>query len=213
MKLVNKRIDSIVYYDEARDLYIKQYTAYPWYTKKGIRTLLGIIRTPGQHALHMHKMLNRIGIACAEIVDVSDYEVVTKSIYATGLDVYRKSHGKDALRADFLALLATLLKAGIVHRDCHENNFLYDGEKIYLIDVDALDDSPLRFLPKQKLLYYMWRSLGRDYAFCKDIMAEWPERSLLRKIMDTIYTVRSFFLRLLGKGNKEEQDFVKNMGL
>lgn len=213
MKLIHKRVDSIVYYDELHDLYVKQYTAYPWYSKKGIRMLLGIMRTPGQHALHMHKVLKSNGIACADIVDASDYQVVTKAIDAIGLNAYRDAHGRELLRAELLDLLARLLKIGIVHRDCHENNFLYDGEKLYIIDLEALDDSPLRFLPKQKLLYYMWRGLLRDDAFCKEIMAIWPERSIPRKIMDAIYTARSFFLRLLGKGNKEEQDFIKRMGL
>lgn len=213
MKLIHKRVDSVVYYDEVRDVYIKQYSAYPWYTKKGIRILLGIMRKPGQHAIHMYKTLNTIGIPCADIVDASDYEVTTKALNAKSLNVYRRIHGKKLLRAELLDILAKLLKVGIVHRDCNENNFLYDGEKLYVIDIESLDDSHIRFLTKQKILYYMWRSLGRDDAFCKDLMAVWPERSLLHKAMDAIYTIRSFFNRLMGKGNKEEQDFVKRMGL
>ncbi len=213
MKQIHKRSDSIMYYDTEQNIFIKEYTPHKWYSKRGIRTLLGIMKTPGRHVDQIYTILTSHGIPCPELVAADNYQVVTKSIVAYTVESYRKIYGEFLLRDELIELLLKLLHAGVVHRDANQRNFLFDGTTLFVIDLDGLEASPFRFLPKQKLLYYIWESMDFDDDFCQRLMEGWPERTLLQKGMDAIYTIRSFFLRLMGKGKKEEQDFVTRMHL
>lgn len=210
-KYKKKPTYSAIEYDADNHLYKKTYTKDAWYTIKGMRVCLGLFKTPGRHVQHIDSILQKLSIPTAEIVTADDYEVVTREINAVTLLQYRKEHGPDAFREELLDIFVTTLHAGLVHRDPRMLNFLCDGKQLYAIDIESFFDTPCKFLPKPKLLYFIWVNTNRDDDFCRRIAQAWPKRTGFYRGMDIIYDVRSFFLRLFHKGNKEEQAFIQRV--
>ncbi|MFI3272270.1 MAG: hypothetical protein R3Y11_09255 [Pseudomonadota bacterium] len=201
-----------VYYDDEACTYIKCFTRPKWYTKKAIKIALGLYRTPGKHVEYISHKLQANGLLCPELVQVEDYRVVSKDLQdMPSLGEYRTLHGDDAFRAEQIDVFARMLNAHILHKDPHDGNFLCNGKDIFVIDVDALSDSRLKFLPRQLMLYRLWRSSKKNYDFIYQIALRWPKRTVWEQCMDCIYTIRTYAQYAFKEDKKGIYAFLKHI--
>lgn len=200
-----------VYYDDEACTYIKCFTRPKWYTKKAIKIALGIYKTPGEHTAYVTKKLCELGLHCPEIVRFEDYKVESKALQGMiSLAMYREKHGYDAFREEQKDIFIRLTQAHITHKDPHDWNFFCDGKNIYIIDIDALSYSRMKFLPKQLSLYRLWMRSGKNDAFVYDIAAAWPKRNAWEKFMDLTFTVRMYLESSFKKDAQDKLAFVKH---
>lgn len=202
---------SKVYYDDEACTYIKYFAQPKWYTKRAIKIALGIYKTPGQHTAYVSQKLREIGLHCPDLVSVEDYKIVSKELCMPSLAVYRGMHGHDAFRNEQRDIFIRLAQAHIIHKDPHDGNFLCDGKDIYIIDIDALSYSRVKFLPKQLSLYRIWMRNGKNDAFVHEIAAAWPKRNAWEKFMDFTFTVRIYLESSFKKDTQDKFAFLKHI--
>lgn len=203
---------SKIYYDDEVCNYVKVYAKHAWYTRRGIKRALGILLTPDKNMEYITQRLLQAGIHCPELVDIEDYKVTFKECKNTQtLREYRAVHGHNALRVEQIEIFAQLFKADLLHADPHDSNFLYDGEKIIVIDVDALVCSPWKFLPRQLVLYRIWRHSACDYDFADLVAQRWKDRTIFQRLVNNIYTLRTYLKVHLLKKKEKELIFLKHI--
>ncbi len=204
--------NSKIYYDKEKDIYIKHFKKYKWYTRRGMKTGLNILKTPGKNIEDITKRLQEAKIACPELLEVEDYKVsFRKCENALTLGQYRKIHGPEVLRAEQVKLMIKLLGINLIHADPHDGNFLYNGEEIIVIDLDALRSPSKKFLPRQLMLYRIWKHSNQNYSFAYQVADAWPERTSIERMMDSIYTFRTYLKVHILRGNKNELIFLKQI--
>ncbi len=203
---------SKLYYDKENSLYAKGFPEHKWYSRRGLKQFLGIAKTPGRNIEYITKKLESVGVACPELVEVQDYWVTFKECRNTQtLREYCQIHGDDALVTEQAEVFKKLLNVKLLHADPNNGNFLYDGEKLIIIDLDALHYSPWKFLPRQLLLYRLWRHRQKNDELVHQVAKAWPKRSFIHSIMDIIYTFRTYLKVYVLKKDKEELIFVQKI--
>lgn len=207
-------VKDLVYFDEENAHYIKFFNQDKWYSLKGLKVRFGLYKTPGKSTEDITHKLNNLGIITPELVEVEDYRVVTKEVPGISYGAYRQQYGKMSFHEELIDIFIKITKAGCIHVDPNMYNFLCDGERLIVIDLDSifdLADVPLKFLPRQKHLYKLWFRSDQDYELVEKVAQVWPKRTLWQKCMDTLYSVRTIILGHTIAKRREEMDFLKHI--
>lgn len=123
---------SSVFYDEEKHIYIKTFN--PKFKMK-LKYFLGIRRFPGKNFYFISKLLNSLNIKTPEIIEYSNYKVVTKELNGVCLEKELKKGNKE-LEDKFSRLITTLFTNKIYSGDLSPDNFIVVDNEIYALDLE-----------------------------------------------------------------------------
>lgn len=143
MKVISNQKRSIVYYDEANDIFIKKFM--PKFSAK-LKYFFRLRKYPGYNFKYISSELNRLNILTVEVISYSHYSVTTKHLFGTPLDKYLINFPQSNILNDFINIICTLFKNNIYCGDLSYDNFFVVDKKIYAIDLE--DYRKVKFLKR-----------------------------------------------------------------
>lgn len=142
MKIISDQKRSIVYFDEDKNLYIKNFK--PKFSNR-LKYFWRFRKYPGDNFSFISSELKKLNINTVEILSYSHYSVTTKKLYGVPLNEYLKFNNNTILY-EFISLVVTILKNNIYCGDLSYDNFFVVDDKIFVLDLE--DYRKVRFFKR-----------------------------------------------------------------
>lgn len=160
MKEISKDKYSQVFYDEKKDIYIKNFTPK---LKKRIKFFLGLRKYPGKNYKYISDLFNKMGIKTPEIVEYGKYHIITKNISGKILEKVLEEE-KDKIKIEkylkkYIEIVSIILKNKIYYEDFHFGNFILFNDDLYILDLEDYKKDILFIFRKKKIFKILKRKL------------------------------------------------------
>ena len=132
MKVIVEHRRTKVYFDEKREVYIKEFN--PKLSFR-LKYFFRLRKYPGFNFKFISRELAKLGIKTPEIIYASKYRVETKKIDGVLLSNYLKNKQNQVL-VKYLDMIVKVLKSDIYFGDFNTRNFIVKNGDIYAIDLE-----------------------------------------------------------------------------
>lgn len=134
MKVIVRHPRSAVFFDENRDVFIKNFN--PKLINR-IKFFLGLRRYPGENFYYISKLLNTLNINTPPIINYSKYSVETQNVPGLSLEkALEKNSDNHIIIEQYISFILRLLENNIYCGDLKFDNFIVYKNKLYALDLE-----------------------------------------------------------------------------